>query len=62
MTPCACLGPVGDCPCIRKERGQKIEITETYISPDLFALLSDEEKNTINRLKGKALSLWMNRK
>lgn len=59
MNVCACIGPIGDCPCIRKERGEKIEITETYISPSLFALLSDEDKATINSLKLKALGLHL---
>ena len=61
MNPCACIGPVGDCPCVRMARGEKVGITEVYIAPTLFALLSDEDKTTINNLKGKALSLWMNR-
>jgi len=61
MMPCACIGPVGDCPCVRLTRGEKVGITEVHISPILFSLLSDEDKNTINSLKGKALSLWMNR-
>ena len=52
------MGPPGDCPCIRRERGQKIEITETTISADLFALLPDEDKNIINALKFKAFGLW----
>lgn len=59
MSACACMGPAGDCYCIRKARGQKIDIKETYISPELFALLSDEDKNTINELKHKALSLFL---
>jgi hypothetical protein len=36
-----------------------VPITETYISPDLFSLLPDEDKETINRLKLKALSLML---
>lgn len=58
-SPCACIGPVGDCPCIRLARGQKVGITETTISSELFALLPDEDKNTINNLKMKALGLFM---
>lgn len=57
MSVCACMGPAGNCPCIRRQRGEKIEITETYIAPTLFALLSDEDKMTINNLKWKALGL-----
>lgn len=62
MTACACIGPVGDCPCIRKEKGLPIEIKETYIAPDLFALLPDEDKRIINDLKQKAVGLWMSKK
>jgi hypothetical protein len=53
------MGPAGDCPCLRRQRGQKVEITETFISPSLFALLTDEDKNTVNEIKRKALGLWM---
>lgn len=56
------MGPVGDCPCIRKSRGEKVEITETQISSELFSLLSDEDKETINNLKNKALGLWIRNK
>lgn len=59
MNACACIGPVGDCPCIRQSRGEKVEITETFIAPDLFALLSDEDKLTINSIKQKAFWLYM---
>jgi hypothetical protein len=59
LSACACMGPLGDCPCLRRQRGQKVEITETTISPELFALLPDEDKETINALKHKALGLWM---
>ena len=59
MNICACMGPAGDCPCIRKNKGLKVEITEAHISPKLFALLSDEDKNIINNLKSKALGLWL---
>lgn len=62
ISACACIGPAGDCPCIRKAKGLPIKITETKISDELFQLLSDEDKNTINSLKHKALALWMNRK
>lgn len=62
INACACMGPVGDCPCIRKSRGEKVEITETQISSELFSLLSDEDKETINNLKHKALGLWIRNK
>jgi len=61
MSACACIGPIGNCPCIRMQRGEKIEITEIQIGAALFALLSDEEKDTINKLKLKALALYMGR-
>lgn len=59
---CACMGPPGDCPCIREARGLKVEILETSISQELFALLSDTEKRLINTLKRKALGLWLHQK
>lgn len=62
MNMCACIGPAGDCPCVRLARGQKVEITETTIAPELFALLPDEDKRTINDLKVKALGLYMQQK
>lgn len=52
------MGPIGDCPCIRREKGLPVPITETFISPQLFDLLPDEDKRTINELKHKALGLW----
>lgn len=57
--PCACVGPVGDCPCVRQSRGEKVEITESQISADLFRLLPDEDKRMINSLKVKALGLYL---
>lgn len=59
MSACACMGPPGDCPCLRQARGQKVPVTETHISPDLFALLPEEDKETINALKMKALALYL---
>ena len=61
-TPCACVGPIGDCPCVRLEKGLKVEITETQISADLFAMLPDADKVTINNLKHKALGIYMGRR
>jgi hypothetical protein len=59
MSACACMGPAGDCPCLRRARGQRVEITETYVSPDVFALLPDEDKLTINELKAKAFAMHL---
>jgi hypothetical protein len=53
------MGPPGNCPCIRQSRGQTIPTTETFISPDLFELLPEEDKQTINELKMKALALYL---
>lgn len=53
-TACACIGPIGDCPCIRNARGLLVPILETYISPEVFNCLTDEEKSTINSLKHTA--------
>jgi hypothetical protein len=57
---CACIGPLGDCPCLRLSRGQKVEITETSVSPEIFSLLDDEDKTLINQLKIKALGRYLN--
>ena len=62
MTLCACLGPAGDCPCIRRAKGLPVPITETYIAPHLFALLPDADKQTINDLKVKALGLFIDKR
>ena len=51
MNACACIGPAGDCPCVRQMRGERIEIKETYVSPEAWDYLTDEEKTTINELK-----------
>ena len=59
---CACVGPAGACPCIQKALGKSVEITETQISAKLFALLPDEDKQTINRLKQKALAIYLGQK
>lgn len=59
---CACIGPVGDCPCIRRSKGLPVPITETFIAPELFDCLSDEDKNAINELKQKAFGLWFCKK
>lgn len=60
MPACACLGPPGNCPCLRVSRGQPVPITETFLSPELFSLyLTDEEKTVINDLKLKALQRFL---
>jgi hypothetical protein len=55
------MGPAGDCPCNRKAKGLPVPITETYISPELFALLPEEDQRTINELKLKALGLSLSK-
>ena len=62
MTACACLGPPGNCPCIRAGRGEKLPINEIFIAPSLFALLPEEDQNTINDLKLKALGLLLTKR
>lgn len=62
MSVCACMGPPGNCPCQKAARGEKIAIAESHISADLFELLSDEDKNTINDLKAKALGIYLTKK
>jgi len=44
---------------MRQARGEKIPVTEVFISPELFALLPEEDQNTINDLKVKALGLYL---
>lgn len=61
MSVCACVGPQGDCPCIRAQRGEQPEITETFISPDVFALLDKADKLMINSLKRKAMFLFLDK-
>jgi hypothetical protein len=56
------MGPAGDCPCIRQAKGLHVKVTETFISPDLFDMLSEEDKQTINELKQKAFGLWLCKK
>lgn len=59
IDPCACIGPAGDCPCIRKQKGLPIEITEAYVSKEVFSYLPDADKNIINQLKHKAFGLYI---
>lgn len=51
MSACACMGPAGDCPCIRKSKGLPVPIKETYAFPGYWDYLTDDEKKTINDLK-----------
>ena len=58
---CACTGASEDdpyCLCEMEKRGLKQTISETWISREVWNLLSDEDKNTINSLKTKALSIY----
>lgn len=55
---CACMGPVGDCPCIRRQKSLPVDIPETHISETLWNLLTDEEKNTVNEIKRRALGRY----
>lgn len=50
MSACACMGPAGDCYCIRKAKGLPIAITQTYAHPDYWNFLTDAEKETINKI------------
>lgn len=57
MRVCACMGAIGSdpyCPCEMERRGLKVSITESYISPEVWQSMSDEDKQTINSLKAKA--------
>lgn len=52
MTACACIGPFGDCPCIRLGKGVQPKIAEVYLAPDAWdKYLTLEEKQTINEMK-----------
>jgi hypothetical protein len=59
---CACLGPVGDCPCVRRAKGLPVPIPQTRIYDDLWDCLSDEDKTTVNGILQKALGLWLTKK
>ncbi len=45
------MGPIGDCPCIRRSKGLPVPIHEAYAAPGWWDHLTDEEKETINELK-----------
>lgn len=59
---CACIGNIGNdpyCPCLMEQYGLKTTITESYISPEVFQVLSDADKTTINDLKCKAVIMYI---
>ena len=60
--PCACIGPIGDCPCIRKSKGLKVDIVRSHISDEVWNCLSDEDKNLMNKLCSKAFWSYFQRK
>lgn len=51
MSACACIGPLGDCPCIRLGKGVAPEIYEVYTDGAVWEHLTLEEKQTINEMK-----------
>lgn len=51
MTSCACIGPLGDCPCIRLGKGLSPKIHEVYADAAVWEHLTIEEKQTINEMK-----------
>ena len=48
------MGPPGDCPCIRRSKGLPVPISETYVAPEVWNFLTEEEQKTINDLKLRA--------
>mgnify|MGYP000996395160 CR=1 FL=1 len=58
---CACIGPAGDCPCIRRANGLPVDIPETHIHESLWKLLTDEEKTTVNEIKQRALERYLSK-
>lgn len=58
---CACIGPAGDCPCVRRQKGLSVGIPETHISESLWKLLTDDEKNTVNEIKRRALGRYFSK-
>jgi hypothetical protein len=48
------MGPAGNCPCLRKQRGEYVPIVEAFIPPEVWAFLTEEEQNHINELKLRA--------
>lgn len=58
-TACACVGPIGNCPCIRKNNGETLRVDEIQISKEVFDYLSDDEKRKINDLKQIAINRYL---
>lgn len=56
---CACMGPPGDCPCIRQQKGLPVQMQEVQISEDLWNLLTEDEKKTVNDIKYRALGRYL---
>ena len=54
---CACVGPAGDCPCLRKNRGPSAHeikhIPVTFISEDLLSFLSEQDNKAFKELTQK---------
>ena len=59
MGACACIGPVGNCPCIREARGEKLPPSSCYIAGDVLACLTPEELKQFEDLKMTALSRYI---
>jgi hypothetical protein len=55
INPCACIGPAGDCPCVRAELGLPPRIFESVISTEIWNLMPAEDQKIINDLKLKAV-------
>lgn len=58
MSACACMGPPGDCPCIRQARGLPVPITETFVSKAIWDCIPDADKEKINKIKQEAFFAW----
>ncbi len=54
MSVCTCIGPIGNCPCIRRARGEVVISPEPYISNDVWESMPEEDRKTITDLKFKA--------
>lgn len=59
---CSCTGPVGDCPCLRRQKGLPVVVQEVMISPALWELLTEDEQRTINEIKYRAMGRYLARK
>lgn len=56
MSACACMGPIGNCPCVRRQRGEVLPPDDVFISGKALATLTYEELRQFEDLKMKALS------